>query len=118
MPKTTPEEDLELCLGAIDAMEPHDREIATAIHELVGSLAPQLLPRTFYNMPAYAKNGKPVLFFQSGAKFKTRYSTLGFTEHAILDHGNMWPSAFAILEWSPEVETLIAQLIGKASGLG
>jgi len=113
--KTSPEEDMATCLAAIDAMEPHDKALALHIHRIVGEVAPQLAPRTFYGMPAYYLNGNNVCFFQSGAKFKTRYSTLGFSQAAQLDNGEIWPSAYAILEFTPQVEQQVRQLIAKAA---
>ena len=91
-----------------------DRALATRIHALVGAVAPALVPRTWYGMPAYAKDGKVVCFFQSADKFKARYATLGFSDHAPLDDGAMWPTSFALTEWTDEVEAAITTLIGRA----
>lgn len=96
-------------------MSNESAEIAINIHKLVAELAPQLSAKTYYGMPAYAnKDGKVVLFFQSKDKFKTRYSTLGFNDLAKLDDGDMWPTAFGILNWSANVETKIRELIVKS----
>ncbi|TYC51084.1 hypothetical protein ESZ50_00690 [Weissella muntiaci] len=110
--KKQPEADV---LEAIAQMSNESAEIAINIHKLVAELAPQLSAKTYYGMPAYAnKDGKVVLFFQSKDKFKTRYSTLGFNDLAQLDDGDMWPTAFGILNWSENVETKIRELIVKA----
>lgn len=110
--KKQPESDV---LEAIAQMSNESAEIAINIHKLVAELAPQLNAKTYYGMPAYAnKDGKVVLFFQSKDKFKTRYSTLGFNDLAQLDDGDMWPTAFGILNWSDNVETKIRELIVKA----
>lgn len=110
--KKQPEADV---LEAIAQMSNESAKIAINIHKLVAELAPQLSAKTYYGMPAYAnKDGKVVLFFQSKDKFKTRYSTLGFNDLAQLDDGDMWPTAFGILNWSDNVETKIRELIVKA----
>ncbi len=101
--------------AAIAAMPPDDRALASRIHEIVSTVAPDLVPRTFYGMPAYAKDGKVVCFFQSKAKFKVRYATLGFQHPAALDDGEMWPVAFAVTSLSPASEGRIADLVRKAS---
>lgn len=93
-----------------------DRAIAERIHALVKENAPQLTPRTWYGMPAYARDGKIVCFFQTSAKFGSRYSTLGFNDSARLDDGEMWPTAFAVLELTPDTEARIAELIKRAAG--
>lgn len=100
----------------IAEMPADDRAIATRIHEIVGAEAPDFVPRTFYGMPAYAKNGKVVCFFQSKAKFKVRYSTFGFQPDATIDVGEMWPVAFAVTELNPAVEARITELVRKAAG--
>jgi uncharacterized protein YdhG (YjbR/CyaY superfamily) len=92
-----------------------DRALAKRIHELVGSAAPSLVPRTFYGMPAYAKDGKVLCFFQSKSKFKVRYSTFGFQPDAKLDDGEMWPVSFAVIELTPRVEARITDLVKKAA---
>jgi uncharacterized protein YdhG (YjbR/CyaY superfamily) len=101
-------------LAAIAAMAEPDRGMATRLHALVKATAPGLEPRTWYGMPAYAKDGKVVCFFQSGAKFKTRYATLGFNDKATLDDGAMWPTAFALTKLTAAEEKRIAALLRKA----
>lgn len=91
-----------------------DRTMAKRIHQIVTSSAPALTPRLWYGMPAYAVDGKVVCFFQAGQKFKTRYSTLGFSDNANLDQGSMWPSAFALKELTAKEEVKIAALVRKA----
>jgi uncharacterized protein YdhG (YjbR/CyaY superfamily) len=99
----------------IAEMPEDDRAIAARIHEIVLATAPELAPRTFYGMPAYAKDGKVICFVQSKSKFKVRYSTLGFQHDARLDDEEMWPVAFAVLKLTPANEKRIAQLVKKAA---
>ena len=99
----------------IAEMPADDRAIAARIHEIVRETAPELVPRTFYGMPAYAKDGKVICFFQSKTKFKVRYSTLGFQHDAGLDDGTMWPVAFALVQLTPADEKRIAELVRKAA---
>ena len=101
-------------LEAIAAMQPKDRVIARRIHEIVTAAAPDLAPKTWYGMPAYAREGKVVCFFQSGQKFKTRYATLGFNEAANLDKGAMWPVAYALQALTDAEESKIRTLVRKA----
>ncbi len=103
-------------LAAIAAMQPADRALGERIHALVKQAAPQLSAKTWYGMPAYALNDQTVCFFQSGQKFKTRYATLGFTHHARLDDGEMWPTAFAIDKLTPAAEARITALVRQAVG--
>jgi uncharacterized protein YdhG (YjbR/CyaY superfamily) len=91
-----------------------DRLMATRLHAIIKASAPDLTPRLWYGMPAYAKDGKVVCFFQSAAKFKTRYATLGFSDAAHLDEGALWPTAFALKELTPTEEARIAALVKKA----
>ena len=100
----------------IAEMPDEDRALAARIHEIVTTTVPDLVPRTFYGMPAYAKNGKVVCFFQAKAKFKVRYSTLGFQHDARLDEGEIWPVAFAVTSLTPAGEKQIAELVKKAAG--
>ena len=102
-------------LAKIAEMKEPDRELATRIHKLVRAAAPELEPKTWYGMPAYAKDGKVVCFFQSGQKFKTRYATLGFSDKATLDDGRMWPTAFALTELTAVEEERIAALLARAT---
>jgi uncharacterized protein YdhG (YjbR/CyaY superfamily) len=99
----------------IAEMADDDRAIAARIHELVGATAADLVPRTFYGMPAYAKDGKVICFFQAKSKFKVRYSTFGFQPDARLDDEELWPVAFAITKLTPAGEKRIAELIKKAA---
>jgi uncharacterized protein YdhG (YjbR/CyaY superfamily) len=101
-------------LAKIAELSEPDRSMAERIHALVLATAPELSPRTWYGMPAYAKNGKVICFFQSGQKFKTRYATLGFNDAANLDDGAMWPTAFALKELTGAEEKRIAALVEKA----
>ncbi|WP_210728013.1 iron chaperone [Cellulomonas septica] len=103
-------------LEKIAEMSDADREIAEKIHAIVTEVAPDLQPKTWYGQPAYAKNGKVVLFFQASSKFKTRYATLGFNEDAALDDGDLWPTAFAITVVTPAVESTIRDLVARAAG--
>jgi uncharacterized protein YdhG (YjbR/CyaY superfamily) len=100
----------------IAEMAEDDRSLAARIHEIVLAAAPALEPRTFYGMPAYAKDGKVVCFFQAKSKFKVRYSTLGFQPDARLDEGEMWPVAFAVTSLTPAGEARIAELVQRAAG--
>lgn len=102
-------------LEKIAAMGPSEQKIARRLHALVTEHAPHLAPKTWYGMPAWAKDGKVICFFQAASKFKTRYSTLGFDENAALDDGNFWPTAYAITELTAEVEHKIIALIIKAA---
>ena len=101
-------------LAKIAEMPDADRTIAERIHAIVKAAAPGLTPRTYYGMPAYAKDGKVVVFFQAASKFKTRYATLGFNEDANLDDGTMWPTAFALTGLSGADEKRIVELVKKA----
>ena len=101
-------------LAKIAEMAPSDRAIAERLHALVKATAPSLSSKLWYGMPAYAKNGKIVCFFQPAQKFKTRYATFGFNDPASLDEGNMWPVAFALKKVTAADETRIAALLKKA----
>jgi uncharacterized protein YdhG (YjbR/CyaY superfamily) len=101
-------------LEKIAEMPDGDRALAEQIHALVAQVAPALAPRTWYGMPAYARDGKVVCFFQSADKFKARYATLGFSDTANLDDGAMWPTAFALVNWTDEVEAAVSALIERA----
>ena len=98
----------------IAEMSEPDRTMASRIHELIKANAPDLVPRTWYGMPAYAKDGKIICFFQAAGKFETRYATLGFNDSANLDEGNMWPTAWAITGLTPAEEEKIAGLVKRA----
>jgi uncharacterized protein YdhG (YjbR/CyaY superfamily) len=101
-------------LAKIAEMPDHDRAIAERLHAIIKATAPGLSPRTWYGMPAYAKDGKVVCFFQGAHKFKTRYATLGFSDKANLDEGAMWPNAFALKELNAAEEARISALLTKA----
>ena len=103
-------------LAKIKEMPKADRDIAERIHAIVKESAPQLESRTYYGMPAYTRDGKVIAFFKPAAKFKMRYATLGFEDGALLDDGDLWANAFAVLKLSPAVEKKIAELIKKAAG--
>jgi uncharacterized protein YdhG (YjbR/CyaY superfamily) len=101
-------------LAKIAEMRETDRAMAERIHAVIKASAPALSPRTWYGMPAYAKDGKVVCFFQSAQKFNTRYATLGFNDAANLDEGTMWPTAFALTELTAADEARIGTLVKKA----
>ena len=103
-------------LGKIAEMPGPDRAMAERLHAIVKASAPSLSPKTWYGMPAYAKDGKVVCFFQSAAKFKARYATFGFSDNANLDEGNMWPTYFALKELTAAEEKKIAELVKQAAG--
>ncbi|WP_329578954.1 iron chaperone [Streptomyces sp. NBC_01361] len=100
----------------IAEMPEADRALAERIHDIVRTSAPDLAPKLWYGMPAYARDGKVVCFFQSAQKFKSRYATLGFSDLAKLDDGTMWPSAYALTELTPDDEARIGGLIKRAAG--
>ena len=101
-------------LAAIDELKGHDRTLAERLHGIVTAAAPDLWPKTWYGMPAYAKDGKVVCFFQSADKFKARYATFGFSDQAKLDDGAMWPTTFALKKLTPADEKRIVKLLKKA----
>jgi uncharacterized protein YdhG (YjbR/CyaY superfamily) len=101
-------------LAKIAEMPKPDRDMAKRLHAIIKASAPVLSPKTWYGMPAYAKEGKVVCFFQSAHKFKSRYATLGFNDEAKLDRGAMWPTSFALKELTPAEEAKIAALVKKA----
>jgi uncharacterized protein YdhG (YjbR/CyaY superfamily) len=101
-------------LAKIAELQGPDRAMAERLHALIKSNAPELAPRTYYGMPAYAKQGKVVCFFQPAQKFKSRYATLGFNDAANLDDGAMWPTAFALKELTAAEEARIGELVKRA----
>jgi uncharacterized protein YdhG (YjbR/CyaY superfamily) len=101
-------------LAKIAEMQEPDRSMAERIHAIIKTSAPSLWPKTWYGMPAYAKDGKVVCFFQSAQKFDARYATLGFNDTANLDEGAMWPTAFALKEMGAAEEAMISALVKKA----
>ena len=102
-------------LEKISEMEKPDREMAEKIHAIIKASAPDLMPRTWYGMPAYAKDGTIVCHFQAAQKFKTRYPTLGFSDKANLDDGTMWPVAYALTKLTKADEARIAALVKQAA---
>lgn len=107
-------EEEKVVLAKIDELEEPDRAIALRLHELVMAVAPELWPRLWYGMPAYAKDGKVICFFQSSKKFKTRYSTFGFNDPANLDDGNLWPVSYALMKLTAVEEAKIRELVKQA----
>ena len=101
-------------LAKIAEMSDPDRAMAKRLHEVVKASAPTLSPKTWYGMPAYAKGGQVVCFFQSAQKFNTRYATLGFSDEANLDEGSMWPTSFALKKLTAAEEARIGALVKKA----
>ena len=102
-------------LAKIAAMKEPDRGIAKRLHAIVKANAPALASTTWYGMPAYSKDGKAVQFFQDAAKFKSRYATLGFSDKASLDDGELWPTSYALKEMTPAAEAKVAALVKKAA---
>src|SRR3954447_22425681 len=106
---------LQAVLDSIEGMAPEDRAIAERVHVTVTETAPDLMPKTWYGMPAYAdEDGKVVLFFQNSGKFNYRYCTLGFQDTANLDDGDIWPTSYALMAWSPAVEKQVVELVKAA----
>lgn len=101
-------------LAKIAEMPAAEQQMAQRLHTIVSATAPSLTPKTWYGMPAYARDGKVVLFFQGASKFGARYSTLGFNDTATLDDGAMWATAYALVELTPEVEKEVTALVRKA----
>lgn len=112
--KFTPEQHAAELLEVIESMDDADRVLALRVHELVMAAAPELAPKTWYGMPAYHKNGKNICFFQASGKFKVRYCTFGFDVAANLDDGPMWPTGFALVAMTPEVEKRITETVARA----
>jgi uncharacterized protein YdhG (YjbR/CyaY superfamily) len=108
-------EGLQALLDRVAEMAPEDRELAERVHVVVSQNAPDLLPKTWYGMPAYANaEGKVVVFFQDSGKFGYRYSTLGFQDAAHLDDGDLWPVSYALTRWSSVVEKQVVELVRTA----
>src|SRR4051812_44862685 len=108
---------LQAVLDRIASMAPDDRALAERVHVAVTGNAPELAPKTWYGMPAYANaDGKVVIFFQDSGKFNYRYSTLGFQDAANLDEGDLWPVSYALKGWSPAVEKKVVELVQAAVG--
>jgi uncharacterized protein YdhG (YjbR/CyaY superfamily) len=107
---------LQAVLDSIAGMAPEDRALAERVHVTITAYAPELLPKTWYGMPAYANaEGKVVVFFQNAGKFNYRYSTLGFQDAATLDDGDLWPVSYALQNWSPVVEKKVVELVQAAT---
>ena len=109
------ERDRQDVLDTIEGLEGSDKEIAQMLHEVVSEIAPDLDPKTFYGFPAYAKDGKVVVFWQPASKFNTRYGTVSFDEPAQLDDGPMWPVSFAVIEMTDAVEQRIREQVRRAA---
>lgn len=106
---------LQALLDRIEQMAPADRALAERVHVVVTEHAPELTPKTWYGMPAYANaDGKVVIFFQDAGKFDYRYATLGFQDTANIDDGDMWPVSYALTRWTPEVEKRVVELVERA----
>lgn len=112
--KAAPGDGESEVLAKIAEMQPSDRTMAERLHALIKTCAPQLAPRTWYGMPAYTKDGKVVCYFKSAQKFGTRYATLGFSDKANLDEGDMWPTEFALPKLTVAAETRIRALVKSA----
>ena len=113
-PRAEKEDGESAVLAKIAAMPAADRAMGEWLHAIIKASAPVLSPKTWYGMPAYAKDGQVICFFQNAQKFKTRYSTLGFSDKANLDEGRMWPTAYALTEVTGDDEAKIAALVKKA----
>ncbi len=111
-------DDVDAVLAKIAELTEPDRGMAERVHAVITASAPDISPKLWYGMPAYAKDGKVVCFFQPAAKFKARYSTLGFNDPANLDDGTMWPTAFALTELTAADEARIGELVKKAVSAG
>ncbi len=112
--KKDKEEGESAVLVKIAEMSEPDRSIAERLHAIIQANAPDLTPKTWYGMPAYARDGKVICFFQNAQKFNTRYATLGFSDEANLDEGDLWPTSYALKELSADAEERIAALVKKA----
>ncbi len=108
------QDDEQDCLAKIAEMPEADRVIAEKLHAIVGAHAADLAPKTWYGMPAYAREGKVIVFFKPAAKFKVRYAEVGFNEWANLDDGDLWPTAFAVTAMTAEVESTLTDLVVRA----
>jgi uncharacterized protein YdhG (YjbR/CyaY superfamily) len=115
-PRANPEDGESEVLAKIAEMSEPDRTMAERLHAIIKASAPALSPRTWYGMPAYARDGKVVCFFQSAQKFRSRYATLGFSDEAKLDEGAIWPTSFALKELTAADEARIAALVKRAVG--
>jgi len=109
-------DEAQACLDKIAEMGDEDRALAERIHAIVTETAPALTVRTYYGMPAYARDGKVLCWFKAAAKFKTRYATMGFSDAALLDDGNLWPTEYAVVALTAAEEKKITALVKKAVG--
>lgn len=109
------EREAQACLDAIEALTGSDQAIARRLHVIVTEEAPQLDHKTWYGFPSYARDGRVVVFYQPASKFETRYGTVGFQEDARLDDGAMWPTSFAVLEVTDDVERQLRDLVRRAA---
>ena len=118
--KLSPEQEhaagLQDLRDSLAKMPADDRAMGERIHEIVTAAVPSLAPKTYYGMPAYAKDGKTICFYKAKSKFRVRYSTVGFQPDATLDDGPMWATEFAVIELTPAVEKRITELVRKAAG--
>lgn len=118
--KLTPEQEraagLQDLRDSLAKMPPDDRAMGERIHEIISAAVPELAPKTYYGMPAYAKAGKTICFYKAKSKFRVRYSTVGFQPDATLDDGDMWATEFAVIQLTPAVEARITDLVKKAAG--
>lgn len=118
--KLTPEQEraagLQDLRDSLAKMPPDDRAMGERIHEIISAAVPELAPKTYYGMPAYAKAGKTICFYKAKSKFRVRYSTVGFQPDATLDDGDMWATEFAVIQLTPTVEARITDLVKKAVG--
>jgi len=110
------EDGESIVLAKLAEMPDSDRRLGERLHKIIRAAAPDLVPRTWYGMPAYSKDGNVLCFFRNAGKFKSRYSTLGFSDEAKLDEGTMWPTEFALTELTSDDERRIAALVKKAVG--
>ncbi len=108
--------EYEDCLAAIEGLEGADRQIAERLHIIVSEEAPGLHPKTWYGFPSYARDDKVIVFYQPASKFKSRYGSIGFNDDAALDDGELWPTAFAVLEITEAAERKLRSLVRKAAG--
>lgn len=118
--KLTPEQEraagLQDLRASLAKMPDDDRAMGERIHEIVSAAVPELAPKTYYGMPAYAKDGKTICFYKAKSKFRVRYSTVGFQPDAKLDDGDMWATEFAVIKLTPAVEQRMTDLVKKAAG--
>ncbi|RJS46570.1 hypothetical protein [Nocardioides cavernaquae] len=110
------EADLADCLAKLAEMDGTDKAVGETLHRIVTTVAPDLAPKTWYGMPAYARDGKVIVFFKPAAKFKVRYAEVGFNEFAQLDDGDIWPTVYAVTAMNAAIEMKLTELITRAAG--